>query len=69
VVSPGGIGEVVVEGATRPLTFILVRRLAKAEGFFSGGEKTVDVRLDIRGIFVGVSLMIPDEEFVNEGGS
>ena len=61
------VGEAFVDEATSTL----VRLVANADDeFFRGGEGIADVRLDMRGIFVGVSLGSPEYEFNDdEGGS
>jgi hypothetical protein len=66
-----GTGEGSVDGATSPLACRLLRRLV-LEGieFLRVGDGIADVRLEIRGIFVGVSFERPDAEFANvEGGA
>lgn len=61
-------GEALVEDATARLLALLVAR-AEVE-FFKGGDATADVRLDMRGILVGVSFGRPEVEFIkDEGGS
>ena len=65
-----GIGEGSVDKAVLLLAWRLLLRLA-LEGirFLSVGEGMADVRLEIRGIFVGVSLGRPDPAFTTvEGG-
>lgn len=59
------VGDGFVED-DNPLTVTLARRLLKA--FFCMGEPTVDVRLEIRGILVGVSFGRPETEVVNDDG-
>jgi hypothetical protein len=45
--------------------FMLVRRLGNMEDeSFKGGLAAAEVRLEIRGIFVGVSLGRPETEFI-----
>lgn len=58
------IGEGLVEELARPVGFTLARRLVyvPAECFPEEGLGTADVRLDMRGILVGVSLGRPDIE-------
>lgn len=51
------------------VTLTLALRLTSVEAEpFSGGEEVVEVRLDIRGIFVGVSLARPELAFEEVGG-
>jgi hypothetical protein len=57
------VGEGFVDDDT-PLTATLARRLLP----FCMGEPTVDVRLEMRGIFVGVSFGRPETELVEEDG-
>lgn len=64
VVASAGVGEGSVEGA---VTLRLMRRLAIA-ALPSPGDPAADVRLEMRGIFVGVSFGIPPIEFSNAGG-
>lgn len=51
---------------------MLARRVAEMdEEYFNGGEPVADVRLEMRGILVGVSLDSEDVEFIkdDDGGS
>lgn len=59
------VGEGFVEDDT-PLTATLARRLLKVP--FCIGDPTVDVRLEMRGILVGVSFGIPETELVKVDG-
>lgn len=59
------LGEGFVED-DNPLTVTLARRLLKAP--FCKGEPTVDVRLEMRGILVGVSFGRPEAELVKDDG-
>lgn len=65
------IGEGLVEDGASPVMLTLVRRLPSADvECFKGGDGTAEVRLEIRGILVGVSLGRPEAElFKDEGGS
>lgn len=69
VVGSPGVGEGSLEGA---VTLRLMRRPTRvlcAELTPNPGEPAADVRLEIRGIFVGVSLCKEDMEFSKtEGG-
>jgi hypothetical protein len=49
------VGEAFAEGAR-----VLARRAVEVE-YFNGGEPAADVRLEIRGILVGVSFVKDDE--------
>lgn len=63
----GRVGEGSVDPATRPLTLRLARRSMPA--FLMIGEPpTADVRLEMRGILVGVSFMLLGREFNSDGG-
>lgn len=62
----GGVGEGSVEPGTRPPTLRLARRSLAI--FFMVGEPTAEVRLEMRGILVGVSFMVLGREFNNDGG-
>lgn len=69
-ITPNSLVEKLVgEGFVEVVTSVLVRRVANADPLdFKGGEPAADVRLDIRGIFVGVSLGRPEVEFKKEAG-
>lgn len=59
------VGDALAEGAASPLALLV----AKAEPeCFNGGEAVADVRLEMRGIFVGVSFGRPDTEFMSVDG-
>jgi hypothetical protein len=61
------VGEAFAEG-----TRVLARRAAETDvEYFNGGEPAADVRLEMRGILVGVSLDSEDVEFIkdDDGGS
>ena len=59
------MGEALAEG-----TRVLARRAAEIDvEYFKGGEPVADVRLEIRGILVGVSFDSVDVGFINDGGS
>lgn len=62
----GGVGEGSVEPDTRPLTLRLARRSLAI--FFMVGEPTAEVRLEMRGILVGVSLIVLGKEVNSDGG-
>jgi hypothetical protein len=62
-----GMGEGSVEPATRLPMLRLVRRSMMPE-FFNVGDPAAEVRLEIRGILVGVSFMLFDKEFSNDDG-
>ena len=56
------MGEAFAEG-----TKVLARRAAEMdEEYFNGGEPAADVRLEIRGILVGVSFDSEDVEFIRD---
>ena len=49
---------------------MLARRVAKIDmEYFNGGEPAADVRLEMRGILVGVSLDSEDVEFIKDDDS
>jgi hypothetical protein len=52
------------EDATRPLVRLAVKLDTE---FFNGGDAAADVRLEMRGILVGVSFGSPEVEFNKEG--
>jgi hypothetical protein len=59
------VGEAFAEGKR-----VLARRAAEVDAeYFNGGEPAADVRLEIRGILVGVSFDSEDVEFIKDGGS
>ena len=61
------MGEAFAEG-----TRVLARRAVEMDvEYFNGGESAADVRLEMRGILVGVSLDSEDVEFIkdDDGGS
>jgi len=60
------VGEAFAEG-----TRVLARRAERDVEYFNGGEPTADVRLEMRGILVGVSFESADAEPTkdDEGGS
>lgn len=64
------VGEEFADGPN-PVVWVLARRFVKPDAeCFNGGEEAADVRLEIRGIFVGVSFGRPMTLFVkDEGGS
>lgn len=65
---PVGEGFVEEVAASPTLMLALVRRMLCADPeFLSGGEATAEVRLEIRGILVGVSFGWPEMEFNEEG--
>lgn len=65
------VGDGFVEDVESPWTIILVLRLAKADAeVFKGGEAAAEVRLEMRGILVGVSFgRLPPELNSADGGS
>jgi hypothetical protein len=60
--TPPGVGE----GSAEAVTLTLARRPRKMDEFFGGGVDIAEVRLEMRGILVGVSLEIV---FNKDGGS
>jgi hypothetical protein len=62
------VGEGFVEAA-RPLILTLTLRLVTLDTeFFNGGDAPAEVRLEMRGILVGVSFRLPDMEFIKDDG-
>lgn len=64
---PLGVGDGSFDGAAT-LTFKLVLRAGGGIELFIVGELVVDVRLEMRGIFVGVSLGSPEMELLRVDG-
>jgi hypothetical protein len=64
------VGEGLADDVASPATCILVRRgpTADPEGF-NGGDAAAEVRLEIRGILVGVSFGWPITEFISDDGA
>ena len=63
------IGDGFVEEPPVAVVFILALLLVNVEvECFNGGLDAADVRLDIRGIFVGVSFGSPEIEFMSTDG-
>lgn len=57
------------DGSVEPVTGPLMLTLARRSRFFRVGDPTAEVRLEIRGILVGVSFMLLGKELSNaEGG-
>lgn len=62
-----GFAEEELKSAT--LTLALARRILNADPEpLRGGDAAAEVRLEIRGIFVGVSFGYPETEFIDAGG-
>ena len=59
------VGDTLVDDAIKPLVRLVVNVDAE---FFNGGEAAADVRLEMRGIFVGVSFGSPEVELNKEDG-
>ena len=58
------VGEGLADDAASPPTWTLVRRVDP--DIFNGGDAVVEVRLDIRGILVGVSFDCDVKEFISD---
>ena len=59
------MGEAFAEGMR-----MLARRAAEMDvEYFKGGDPAAEVRLEMRGILVGVSFDSEDVEFIKDGGS
>ena len=60
------VGEALVDEVASPLALLAANT---DPGCFNVGDGTPDIRLEIRGILVGVSLGSPITEFFSDGGS
>jgi hypothetical protein len=64
------VGEGLADDVASPPTLTLVRRVPTVDPeVFNGGDPAAEVRLEIRGILVGVSFSCPATEFISDGGS